>query len=314
MKRLLRLLGPVVVLCIFVAVAWLLYGKLRHFPYSAFEEGLREIAPVRVAAAVGLTGLYYLILVAYDFLAVRYVGFRLPLPKIALASFTGYASSYNFGVLLGGAPVRYRLYTLWGLSAVKILEVIVILALTFWIGVFTLGGIVFLAEPLRIPAELHLPVAHAWKLGLAMLLVLAAYFGLCASRRGRPLKLWGRRFRLPPLRMGLVQAATASADLLSGAGVFFVLVAPILHGSYWSLLGVYLLSLVAGITTQVPGGIGVFELLVLELLNPINPPKLVAAMVVWRAAFYLLPLAIAAVLLGAHEVWLRAARRRNTRP
>ena len=74
------------------------------------------------------------------------------LPRIALASFTSFATSYNFGALLGGTPVRVRLYSSWGLSAVEVTNVIAFNSLTFFLGLFTVGGVVFLAEPLQIPA------------------------------------------------------------------------------------------------------------------------------------------------------------------
>jgi uncharacterized membrane protein YbhN (UPF0104 family) len=73
------------------------------------------------------------------------------------------------------------------------------------------------------------------------------------------------------------------------------------------------LSLVAGIITQVPGGMGVFELSILLLLAPAEPAKLFAVMAVWRAIFYLLPLAVAAMALAVHEVVLRTSRRRARR-
>jgi len=58
---------------------------------------------------------------------------------------------------------------------------------------------------------------------------------------------------------------------------------------------------------------GVFEFLTLQLLHPADPAKLFAALVVWRAVFYLLPLAVAGCVLAAHELRLTAARRREKR-
>lgn len=311
MKRRFRWLGPLVVLLIFSAVAWLLWKELEEFSYAEFVSGLRQTSAGRVAAAVALTSLYYLILVGYDLLAVRFIGYRLPLGRVALASFTGYACSYNFGALLGGASVRYRLYTLWGIPPLKIAQVVVLLGLTFWVGACALGGVVFLFQPFPIPEVMHLPVANAWTLGVILLSALGVYLGLCAFRAGRPIHIFGRPFVLPSFGMGLSQAIVASTDLMTGAGVLYVLVSPFLDIGYWPLLSVYLLSLVAGISMQVPGGIGVFELLTLQLLHPAEPARLFAALVVWRAVFYLFPLAVAGIVLGVHELRLTAARRRK---
>ena len=86
----------------------------------------------------------YVILVGYDYLAIRYVQEPLALWKVALASFTGYACSYNIGATVAGTSVRYRLYSAWGLPLLKILQLLVILGLTFWFGVFALAGTIFI--------------------------------------------------------------------------------------------------------------------------------------------------------------------------
>ena len=305
MTRHFRWLGPAVVLVILAAVAWLLYRELRTFSYENFVAGLGQISLGRVGTAVALTSLYYLLLVGYDLLAVRHAGHELPLGKVALASFTGYACAYNFGALLGGASVRFRLYSLWGLSPLRVAQVVVLVALTFWVGVCTLGGIVFLVEPFPLPAAVHPPVSTTQPLGALLLLLLAAYLAVCRARHGRPVRLLGHHLVLPSLGMALAQATIASADLLTGAAVLHVLLTrPVLDVGYWPLLSVYLLSLSAGIAFQVPGGLGVFELLSLELLHPASPAKLIAVLVVWRAVFYLLPLAVAGVVLGTHELRL----------
>ncbi len=59
---------------------------------------------------------------------------------MALASFTAYTCGYNFGSTLAGTSVRYRLYSAWGVPPLKILQLLIILALTFWFGMLALGG------------------------------------------------------------------------------------------------------------------------------------------------------------------------------
>jgi uncharacterized membrane protein YbhN (UPF0104 family) len=153
-KQLLRLIGPLIVLAVFLAAMWLVYNELRHYHLGDIGAKIFEISPVGLAAAVLLTIVNYAILVGYDGLAVRFIGERLPLRRVALAAFTGYACSYNFGATLAGTTIRVRLYSAWGMSAVKILELLVILGLTFWFGLFGLAGVIFVVDPPRIaPAE-----------------------------------------------------------------------------------------------------------------------------------------------------------------
>ena len=71
--------------------------------------------------------------------------------------------------------------------------------------------------------------------------------------------------------------------------------------------------------SHVPGGVGVFEGLMVLLLKPyLTSGQLLPALVVYRAVYYLLPLAVALVGLVADEVRQRRAharaRRRRARP
>jgi uncharacterized membrane protein YbhN (UPF0104 family) len=154
-------LGPVIVLAVFVGAIWLVYHELRNYRLSDIGAKILEISPLGITAAVVLTIINYAILVGYDGMAVRYIGERLPLRRIALAAFTGYACSYNFGATLAGSTIRIRLYSAWGMSAVKILELLVILGLTFWFGLFGLAGVIFVADPPQIAPPKPQAVAHA---------------------------------------------------------------------------------------------------------------------------------------------------------
>ena len=73
--------------------------------------------------------------------------------RVAFAALTSYPFSYNFGATLAGVPLRYRLYSSWGIPLTKIVQLLVILALTFWFGVFFIAGVLFVFAPLRIPPD-----------------------------------------------------------------------------------------------------------------------------------------------------------------
>lgn len=304
MKRYLHLLMPALVLLIFGGALWLLFEELRHFSYQDLMAGFAAIPLSRIFLAIGLTVLNYVILVNYDWLAVRYIGHRMSLERVALASFVGYVSSNNFGMLLGGSSVRYRLYSAWGLSAVEILELIAMLGLTFWIGVLSLAGVVFVLAPFPISPQFHLPFDSIRPLGIAFLIFVASYLVLTAFRR-RPIRIGGWQVQLPRLRLAVLQLITSAADLLVAAGVFYVLLPADLGMSYSRVLGAYLLAIVAAVFTHVPGGLGVFELVMLVVLAPAEPRELVVTILVYRAIYYLLPLAVAAVMLGVNEVALQ---------
>jgi uncharacterized membrane protein YbhN (UPF0104 family) len=311
-KKLRRVAGIVVVAAVFIAAMWLLFNQLKDYKLSEIRDSLRSISSGRIWGAMALVVLNYAILAGYDLLAIRSIRHPLPLPKVAMASFVGYASSFNFGVLLGGLSVRYRLYSAWGLSPIEIGKLLVVLTVTFWIGLFALSGVVFVAQPIAIPKDFPLPFSTVRPLGYLLLAATIAYLLLCALG-ARQIRIRGRVIPLPKLHFAASQLSVASADLLVAAGILYVLLPPSLDVSYVSFLGVYLLVIVAVLFTNVPGGLGVMEVMVLALLSPSQPPAVIASLLAFRILYYLGPLAIAATLFVLHEAWLIGSRLRRRR-
>ncbi len=67
--------------------------------------------------------------------------------------------------------------------------------------------------------------------------------------------------------------------------------------------------------SHVPGGLGVFEAVILFALGDVVPrDELVGALTVYRLMYYGLPLALAALLLGSGELRRHACRRRSALP
>ena len=132
-------------------------GELRHIHYHDVRDALLAIPRRDFVIAIALTALNYVVLLAYDWVSVRYLRLPLGMGKTALASFIGHVSSFNFGAVLGGTPVRYRLYTAFGLSGGDVLKLIALSTATFWIGFLALAGLMFLWDPLPLPTELHMP-------------------------------------------------------------------------------------------------------------------------------------------------------------
>ncbi len=217
-----RIVGPLLILAMLVGALWLLHKELKQYHLNDFMDGLKKIPATHLLLAVGLTVLNYVILIGYDILGVRYIGHKLHLAKIALGSFLGYAVGNNFGTLFGGSTIRYRLYSSWGLSAVDILKLVLIVSVSFWIGVFALAGFVFVREPIAIPSGLHLPVSSTRPLGIVLSLFAVAYLVICAVVRS-PIKIALWEFAPPPLGLSLMQYVVAALDLVVASAVLYVL-------------------------------------------------------------------------------------------
>jgi phosphatidylglycerol lysyltransferase len=306
MKRFLHFFGRLLILTVFLAAAWLLYDRLKQYTLRQISDALADISWWHITAAILLTVLNYAILIGYDWFAVRWVGEKeLPLRKIALASFTGYAFSYNFGATLFGTSIRYRLYSAWGMPLMRILNLLVILGLTFWFGVFTLAGIVFIVAPFPIPPDLkevNLPFDQTHWLGVVLLLCAAGYVAIAALCR-KPPKMFGWEIPLPPLKLTLYQIVIACGDLMVAAAVLHSLLPPI-EGGYLRVLGVFMLAFVVSVLTHVPGGYGVFDALIIYFLPEEQRPSVVAALLVFRVIYYWVPLLIGGAMLGYHELTL----------
>jgi phosphatidylglycerol lysyltransferase len=311
MKNYLRMLaGPLLVLAVVAGAFWLLHDELREYKLQDFLDSLAKIPASALWAAIGLTCLNYVILIGYDLLGVTYLGQTMHWARVAFGSFLGCAVGNNLGNLLGGSTVRYRLYSAWGLTAIDIVRLVLVLSVTFWIGLFAIAGLMFIWRPVNIPGALHLPLSTTQPLGIVLSGLALSYLFLCAaSPRGWKFGRW--EFSPPPIGLSMLQYVVATMDLMVAASVLYVLLPPSVDVGYWSFLTVYLLGLIATLVTQVPGGIGVLELLIVVLLNPSDHRGVMAALMAFRAIYFLFPLVIGLFMLGLHEVAVHQGRARD---
>lgn len=72
------------------------------------------------------------------------------------------------------------------------------------------------------------------------------------------------------------------------------------------MIGLFFVAQLVGIASQVPGGIGVFEgVILLGLAGTLSTPALLSALVIYRLVYYVLPLAVAAGILAVGAVRVR---------
>ena len=253
------------------------------------------------AALFTLAG--YGCLTLYDALAVRFAGARVPYPRIALISFMGYAIGHNVGLnTLSGGAIRYRAYSALGLGAKQIATIIAFGTVTFLLGAGLLLGLSLLTQAGMSGSVLHVHASIAILAGVALLGAVAAYLWLVCTRH-EPLRYRSIVIPVPKPRVAFAQIAVACADLLCAAGVLYVLLPPQAAIGFAAFAGIYLIAIAAGIISNVPGGIGVFETVLLLLLQSVPKDHLLGALVAYRIIYYFAPFAVALALLGAHELW-----------
>ncbi len=306
-RKIVKIVGPLLGFALFLLALWALHHELVGYRYHDLLARVRTVPAFRLFGALLLTVLNYLVLTGYDSLAFRYVGHTLNYGKIAFASFIGYAFSNNIGLsMLAGSSVRYRLYTSWGLSLLEVTKMVAFYTFTLWLGLFFVGGLAFVAEPVVLPALLKLPFASARPLGIIFLIVVCAYIVLSAVRK-KPFIMLRHEIAVPSTFLSLTQIALSSLDWLLAGSVLYVLLPEVPGLSFPGFFGIYLLAEVTGMVSQIPGGLGVFETIFILLLPPgLTAPQAVGSLLLFRGVYYVLPLMIAAVMLGTYE--LAAAR------
>jgi len=300
-KNLVRNAGYLISLALFSVAMVVLHHELRQYHVRDIIAELRQVRPAFLGLAVLLTILDYLVLTAYDALALRYIRHRLEYTKIAVASFIGYVFSHNM-TIVGGSTARYRIYSVLGVSASEVARLVIFCGLTFWLGFFALGGSVFLVGHQEIPETLHIPFTSAWPIGAIFLTVVFAYLALITFRR-QPLKVHEWELAVPSIPISVGQIAFASLDWLLAGGVLYALLPATVKLTYFKFLGIFMLAQAVGLLSYVPGGIGVFETVILLLLSDhLEKSVIVGCLVLYRLVYYLFPFALATGLLAVYEL------------
>ena len=290
----------------FTGLFRLLHSVRPHEIRRAFD----ALSAGQIVAALLLTAASYAMLTLYDRFALQTINRPLPWRTWALASFTSYTLSHNLGLaLLTGGSARYRIYRAAGLSGGEVGSVIALASFSFWNGVILLAGLAAATSAQIMPffdwgLSLHwLHLVGLAVLTLCLMPLLLRHFGLKAIEIG------GWRTPLPGARRSAAMTAVAAIDLAAASAALFVLLPTPDPAAYPLFFLGYALAIIAALISHVPGGLGVFEAVVIAAV-PGDKAELLAALLAYRIIYYLLPLLLAALFLAWHEGkrWHRPAR------
>ncbi|WP_139669624.1 bifunctional lysylphosphatidylglycerol flippase/synthetase MprF [Pseudomonas sp. F16(2018)] len=282
---------------------------LSELDIYALHDAMLSVPTQSLLGALLATLAGFVILLGYEWSASRYAAVQLPLRTLVLGGFSAFAIGNAIGLsMLSGGSVRYRLYARQGLGAAEVARMTVFASLSLGCALPPLAALATLSDlpaaatALRLPAPLLGGIAIA-VLGAAVALVVGLY------RRRLPeqpladnlLVQFGRRtLRLPGARLTALQLLITALDVAAAATVLYLLLpeAP----PFGAFVLVYLLALAAGVLSHVPGGVGVFEAILLAAFaNQLGAAPLAAALLLYRLIYVVLPLLVACVLLLANE-------------
>src|SRR5437868_717080 len=202
-SRITRAIGPAAMVIAVAIALFLLERELKAYHYRDLMRQVWTLPHTHLALALLLTAIAYAVLPGYDAIALAYVDHSLPLRRIAFGSFIAYALSHSLGFpLLSGGPVRYRFWSVWGLSTSGIAQAISFAAATFVIGMIAVAGFVFVLEPTSTIQLLRLPFSSLKPLGALCLVLVAAYLVLSATRY-KTFNFFDWEFPVPSTRLAL---------------------------------------------------------------------------------------------------------------
>lgn len=296
-----RLAPPLLSMLLLGLALWALHRLAHEVSYHQVRGYLHQLGSGQIALAVLMTATGYAVMTLYDLSALRAIGQRLPYARVSMVSFISYAFTNSIGMgMLVSSSIRYRFYIQAGLTPGDVARVVVYCGTGFWLGLCTLTGVSLVALPL--PATL--PLA-AFGRPLGALLLCFPLFWLCAHRLHRPLRIGRWQLDWPTAALAARQIVIGSLDWALAAGVLYVLMPAPIAGNFGHFLVIFVLAQLSGLLSHVPGGLGVFEAVILAGLGASGHQALMApilgALAAFRVIYYLLPLVAASVVVLWHE-------------
>jgi uncharacterized membrane protein YbhN (UPF0104 family) len=280
--------------------------KLAEFTWDEIVEGVMTVPPTQILLALVITAVNFVVLTGYDWIAVVYLRKSLPMRRIMVGAVVGYALSNLLGWILGGTSVRYRLYTRWGFSLVEVVAFVSVLSVTFWLGMFLLAGIAFVMLPVKFPQQYQDHLFFSPELfGYIFLGCVAAYLLATVFIR-KPLRIGGQDFAFPPFRLSVLQLTVSAIDFALASLVLYVLLPPG-TANYSTVLVSYLSAMIVTVVLHVPGGFGVLELIVIELLQKEGtdgnsaPLAVTCGVLLFRVIYHFIPGFLATLLFLREE-------------
>jgi uncharacterized membrane protein YbhN (UPF0104 family) len=288
-----RLIYFAAAIAVCTIAATLLLRDVRTFTLDDIAHAWRSIPRSKVGMSLLLTAASFSALGGYDILATRtlFPG-RVHARLACLAGAAGNAISNTLGFhAVTGSLVRYHLYRQAGL---KVKEVAALVAFTWsalGLGFVTVFALALLAR--------HSSLFESFA-GASLLVALMALL-VWLGRRGRQFSVARLSLALPSSRIAALQLAIGAVEMSAAIGALYILM-PAMSGSFAGFAAAYIAAVLLGIVSHAPGGLGVFEAAMLSFTSGQDEAGILAALLLYRLIYNLLPFGLAALALGGFEL------------
>ena len=298
----------------FALAVGILYWQLRKYSLHDIGRALWHIPFQNLVYASIACFAGYISLSFYDYLALRYVGQRGKVAwwKWMLAGMLGFAISNNAGhAVLSGGAIRYRLYTRWRIRAGDIVKMVTFSGFTYFLGAIA----IVVAGYFLVPHSLFSESVGA-KVGVNGLFIfcvgtLFAYFAMTFLFRNKTMRISELTFKIPSPGTAVRQTLIGMFDSLLAGLVLYFCIMHVVDVPFTTFIGIFVIAQTAGVFSQVPGGIGVFETIIMFALPGVeNPANLFGALLAFRIIYYVIPLIGMGGLFFLYENVLRVRMKR----
>ncbi|MBD8624895.1 lysylphosphatidylglycerol synthase domain-containing protein [Pseudomonas sp. CFBP 13727] len=282
------------VLC-FILVPVLVFMLVKNLDWQEVKHALSSYKMSTLLIGAGIVAASYLTFASYDLLAKRYIGHEVPSRQVLPLAFVCYAFNLNLGSWVGGIALRYRLYSKLGLDVPAITKILSLCLITNWLGYLFVAGTLFAMGLPALPEGFKIGSTGLQIIGVVIILLGLAYLAACRFSKKRTWTIRKQEILLPSFKMALTQACLGALNWsLMGLLVWSLLPEKV---GYPTILAILLISSIAGVITHIPAGLGVLETIFITLLQgQYSKGALLAALIAYRALYFLLPLAIACVV------------------
>ncbi|MFE1597773.1 lysylphosphatidylglycerol synthase domain-containing protein [Methylobacterium sp. ID0610] len=282
--------------------AYLLYRTLSGYSYADLAAAVEAIPNTRLLVAGAFAAGSYLCLTLGDWLALRAIGRPLPYRTVVVAAFVALGVGHSIGLSgLSSGAIRYRFYSRHGLSLAESAKMVVFCGLTVALGLMALGAGALLLQPRLAQDITGLGRGAVIAVALSCLAGVGLYLAASAVRR-RPLRFRRWSIALPPWPLALAQVAVGSVNFALVSACLHQVLAAVADVAYLGVASVFVIANAAVLVTNVPGGVGVIESVVVHLLPKTD---VIGPLLAFRFVYFLVPLALGLLVFAGAEVVFR---------
>lgn len=286
----------------FALAAYMIYRQLSKYSLDELKTALLSIPFDNLLYALTASFVGYVALSTYDYLALKYIKKKLAAWKWILTGFVGFSISNNAGhAIVSGGTVRYRFYSRWGIYPGDIVKMVTFSGFTYLVACFFLIIVGYVLTPEHAfggndSTKMSTLITMILSvIGLAIYLWASVYYK-------KDLVIKGIDFKMPNLKLALEQVFIGSIDIVMASLVLYSVLICFVEIDFVTFMGAFIIAQVLGVYSQVPGGLGVFELVFSNILpGQDNQAILFGALIAYRIIYYLLPLVLSGIVLVLYE-------------